>query len=104
MDHKLTIAIVYYPNNMKKSLQYIGCGYLTFSFDKKEFKLLQHGSLLMTVWQDTKVVSALATNSQPLAIIQVERKQQNGERKLVNCPQLFISITKKWVELIVMIN
>ena len=28
-----------------------------------EFKLLQHGSLLMTMWQDTKVVSVLAINS-----------------------------------------
>ena len=46
-----------------------------------EFKLLQHESLLMTVWQDTKVVSALVTNSQPLEITQVERKQQNVEKK-----------------------
>ena len=48
--------------------------------ERGEFKLLQHESLLMTVWQDTKVVSALATNSQPLATTQVERKQQNGEK------------------------
>ena len=51
------------------------------TFYPTEFKLLQHESLLMTVWQDTKVVSALATNSQPLATTQVERKQQNGEKK-----------------------
>ena len=49
--------------------------------ERGEFKLLQHESLPMAVWQDTKVVSALATNSQPLAITQVERKQQNGEKK-----------------------
>ena len=50
-------------------------------FYPTEFKLIQHESLFMTVWQDTKVVSALVTNSQPLAITQVERKQQNGEKK-----------------------
>ena len=49
-------------------------------YERGEFKLFQHESLLMAVWQDTKVVSALATNSQPLATIQVERKQQNGEK------------------------
>ena len=49
--------------------------------ERGEFKLLQHESLLMTVWQDTKVVNALATKSQPLAITQVERKQQNMEKK-----------------------
>ena len=64
--------------------------------ERGEFKLLQHESLLMTVWQDTKVVSALATNSQPLAITQVERKQQNGEKKkLVNCPQLIPNYNQK---------
>ena len=49
----------------------------------------------MTVWQDTKVVSALATNSQTLATTQVERKQQNGEKKLVNCPQLIANYNQK---------
>ena len=63
--------------------------------ERGKFKLLQHESLLMTVWQDTKVVSALSTNSQPLAITQVERKQQNGEKKLVNCPQLIGNYNQK---------
>ena len=63
--------------------------------ERGEFNLLQHESLLMTVWQDTKAVSALATNSQPLAITQVERKQQNGEKKLVNCPQLIANYNQK---------
>ena len=49
----------------------------------------------MTVWQDTKVVSALATNSQPLATTQVKRKKQNGEKKLVNCPQLIANYNQK---------
>ena len=49
----------------------------------------------MTVWQDTKVVSALATNSQPLATTQVERKQKNGEKKIVNCPQLIANYNQK---------
>ena len=63
--------------------------------ERGEFKLLQHESLLMTVWQDTKVVSALATKFQPLAITQVERKQQNREKRLVNCPQLIAKYNQK---------
>ena len=40
------------------------------------------------MWQDTKVVSVLSTNSQPLEVTQVSRKQKNGQKQIIKCPKL----------------
>ena len=53
-----------------------------------EYKLLQSENLVIPIWQDTKIFTALSTNSQPNKIVNVKRKQKNGERQLIECPEL----------------
>ena len=47
----------------------------------------QHGDLLVTLWQDTKTVSVLSTNCQPNSEVPVSRRQKNGSRSDVPCPE-----------------
>ena len=47
----------------------------------------QDGNLLVTMWQDTKTVSVLSTNCQPNAETTVSRRQKNGSRVDVQCPE-----------------
>ena len=47
----------------------------------------QDGNLLVTLWQDTKTVSVLSTNCQPHCEITVSRRQKNGNRVDVLCPE-----------------
>ncbi len=42
---------------------------------------------LLTVWQDTKCVTVLSTNAQPNVEQPVRRKQKDGTRTLVPCPE-----------------
>ena len=62
-----------------------------------QYKLLQSGNLVIALWQDTKIVTAISTNLQPNEIVKVKRKPKNGERQLVQYNEI-------WVELIEMIN
>ena len=47
----------------------------------------QDGSLLCTLWQDTKTVSVLSTNCQPHSEAPVSRRQKTGTRINVPCPE-----------------
>ena len=41
-----------------------------------EYKLLQSENLVIAIWQDTKIFTALSTNSQANKIVNVKRKQK----------------------------
>ena len=56
--------------------------------ERGDYKLLQYENLVITVWQDTKVVSVLSTNSQPSEVTQVSRKQKNGQKQIIKSPKL----------------
>ena len=47
----------------------------------------QDGNMLVILWQDTKTVSVLSTNCQPHSETPVSRKQRNGSRVDVPCPE-----------------
>ena len=71
----------FFPQDFKSDLKK--------GFKKRgEYKLLQSGNLVIALWQDTKVFTAISTNSQPNEIVEVKRKQKNGEKQLVQCPEL----------------
>ena len=46
----------------------------------------QHRNLTATVWQDTKPVVIMATNSDPTTPTTVERKQRDGSKSTYPCP------------------
>ena len=48
----------------------------------------QDGKLLVTLWQDTRTVSFLSTNCQPHSELPVSRRQKNGSRVYVQCPEV----------------
>ena len=50
-------------------------------------KTYQCGKLTATVWQDKKPVAVVATNSDPKTPTQVFRKNKDGTRDLISCPQ-----------------
>ena len=69
-----------YPNDLKgKAKSEIG------SHGNAEYR--QDGNLLMTLWQDTRTVSVLSTNCQPHSETPVSRRQKNGARVDVPCPE-----------------
>ena len=47
----------------------------------------QDGNMLVTLWQDTKTISVLSTSCQPHSETPVSRKQRNGSRVDVPCPE-----------------
>ena len=47
----------------------------------------QDGQLLVTLWQDTKTVSVLSTNSQPNSEVTISRRQKTGTRVDIQCPE-----------------
>ena len=51
--------------------------------------------LLFTVWQDTKTVTMLSTNSQPTAQHSVARRKKDGSRVGVPCPDAIEQRQKK---------
>ena len=54
--------------------------------ERGESKTYQHGNLIACVWQDTKPVVIMATNSIPTAPTTVERKQRDGSKVTYPCP------------------
>jgi hypothetical protein len=49
-------------------------------------KMLQSGNLLACAWRDKKVVNVLATNADPAEQHEALRRQKDGQRAVVPCP------------------
>ena len=58
--------------------------------DRGESKTVQKGNVSASAWQDRKVVMAMATNCQPSAVGEVQRRKLDGSRVTIPCPQLVI--------------
>ena len=54
----------------------------------------QAGNLVVTVWQDNRPVTILSTNSQATTPQSVQRRQKDGTRKDVSCPEAIILYNK----------
>ena len=67
---------------------------LTFFFDRGESKLLQKGPLIGSAWKDNKILTVLSTTSQPAASGTVLRRQKDGTRVPVSCPDNIIHYNK----------
>ena len=59
-------------------------------FDRGECKIMQKGPLVGSAWRDNRVVTALSTTSQPIATDTVLRRQKDGSRIPVTCPESII--------------
>ena len=66
--------------------------YLTF--DRGESKIFQKGPLVACAWHDSKVLTILSTTSQPVATGFVLRRQRDGLRMPVSCPDSIIIYNK----------
>ena len=67
---------------------------ITYLFHRGDTKIVQKGSLVGSAWRDNKVVTVLSTTSQPDASGTVLRRQKDGSRVTVNCPQSIIHYNK----------
>ena len=47
----------------------------------------QAGNLVLSIWQDNKPVTVLSTNAQPIGNVSVQRRQKDGTRVDVPCPE-----------------
>ena len=56
-----------------------------------ESKTLQRGKVSASVWMDNKLVTVMSTNTQPTATGSVLRRQRDGSRTSVPCPEAVIS-------------
>lgn len=52
-------------------------------------KKFQHGNVTATVWQDNKPVPVVATNADLTITTEVHRKNKDGSRAVVQCPELY---------------
>ena len=57
-----------------------------YLLDRGESKTVQRGKVSATAWQDRKVVTAMATNCQPSAVGEVQRRKLDGSRVTIPCP------------------
>ena len=62
--------------------------------ERGDYMVRQDGNLVFTVWQDTKVVTMLSTNSQPTAQHSVLRRKKDGSRVDVPCPDAIVQYNK----------
>lgn len=60
-------------------------------YNRGDSLTLQKGEVTASAWKDRKVVTVLSTNTQPTDNGAVLRKQQDGTRISVPCPQAIIS-------------
>ena len=58
--------------------------------DSKTVQSVQSKNLTVSVWQDNKPVTVVATNSDPTVEEQVSRKQRDGSSIAVSCPQSIV--------------
>ncbi len=52
--------------------------------------MVQEGKVVASAWLDRKVVMVMSTNTQPSSTSTVLRRQQDGTRKSIPCPQAII--------------
>ena len=62
--------------------------------ERGDHMMRQDGNLVFTIWQDTKVVTMLSTNSQPTANHKVLRRKKDGSRVDVQCPDAIVQYNK----------
>ena len=78
---------LYFPNDLKavvkKGLK-----------NRGDSMTQQAGNLVVTVWQDNKPVSILSTNAQATPPLTVQRRQKDGTRKEVACPEAIVLYNK----------
>ena len=60
-------------------------------YNRGDSLTLQKGEVTASAWKDRKVVTVLSTNTQPTDNGAVLRKQQDGTRISVPCPQAIIN-------------
>ena len=60
-------------------------------YNRGDSLTLQKGEITASAWKDCKVVTVLSNNTQPTDNGAVLRKQQDGTRISVPCPQAIIS-------------
>ena len=51
---------------------------------------LQSGNVCATAWMDRRVVMAMSTGCDPLVVGSVQRRQKDGSRVPVRCPESII--------------
>ena len=62
--------------------------------DRGQQESCQRGNLTATVWKDKKLVKMLSTMSNPLTTSSVERKQKDGSKITVPCPDAVVVYNK----------
>ena len=62
--------------------------------ERGDYMVRQDGNLVFTVWQDTKTVTMLSTNSQPTAQHSVLRRKKDGLCVDVPCPDAIVQYNK----------
>ena len=58
------------------------------------FDYLQQGKVVASAWLERKVVTVMSTNTQPVFIGTVHRRQKDGSRQEVPCPEAIIHYNK----------
>ena len=66
----------------------------TYPTYRGDSKVVQKGSLVGSAWRDNKVITVLSTNSQPDVPGTVLRRQKDGSKVTVDCPQSIIHYNK----------
>ena len=65
--------------------------YTTCIFSNRgELKRMQRGKVTVSVWKDNKVVTMMSTTSQPSATGFVLRRQKDGSRIQISCPEVVV--------------
>ena len=59
-----------------------------------ESKTVQRGNVTATAWKDNKVVTVMSTTTQPTAVGSVLRRQRDGSRLSVPCPESVLTYNK----------
>ena len=60
--------------------------------ERGKSKKFQHDNVTATVWQNNKLVPVKATNGDPTVRTEVHRKNKDGSRAVVPCPESVINI------------
>ena len=55
---------------------------------------MQQDQFSAVAWRDKKIVTLLATNTDPTEVGTVHRKQSDGRREEIQCPSAFVSYNK----------
>ena len=59
--------------------------------NRGESKTLQKGGVTASAWMDNKVVTVMSTNTQPASTDTVLRRQKDGSRISIPCPEAIVS-------------